>query len=236
MHPTRRNLLLTLLTLPAGCAIQPLAQLRTSPVAAPAPQPAWQPPQPGRSWTYSKFNFFNSQLLAVERELVLSVEPHGVVVRRQEVNGQELPNEIHQRWGSLLRDPVWDYPLNFDTAVPLWPERLVVGAAQSIHTHYRQDGGSYRSWIQVHSVVRGWERVQLPVGEFDCLKVERMIRMQHHDPSRLETVRKDLMWLAPEVGRWVARETSGRYTLPEDRFLLDDYLEDHFRWELTGWT
>jgi len=36
------------------------------------------------------------------------------------------------------------------------------------------------------------------------------------------------------VGRWVARETSGRYALAERGAWSG--REDHFRWELTDWT
>jgi hypothetical protein len=42
--------------------------------------------------------------------------------------------------------------------------------------------------------------------------------------------------LSAEVGRAVARETSGRYFVRgEGRFLPSASLEDHTRWQLTAW-
>ena len=98
------------------------------------------------------------------------------------------------------------------------------------------DGGSIRYWIQVHCAVRGWERVTVSAGAFDTLRIERLIRLDHQDHTRAETLRKDTMWLALEVGRWVARETSGEYRLQGSTGMWANYLrEDHFRWELTAW-
>jgi len=120
--------------------------------------------------------------------------------------------------------------------VPLWPTPLAVGQVQRVNTHGLEDGGSYRYWVQVHTSVVGWERVTVAAGTFDTMRVERLIRLQHRDVNRLETVRRDVLWLAPAVGRWVARDTSGRYREPDgDKWGGTDYLEDHVRWELTAW-
>ena len=112
------------------------------------------------------------------------------------------------------------------------------GAAVTVNTHYRLEGGSFRYWIQVHARARAWERVTLAAGAFDALRVERLIRLNHPDPTRIETVRRDTLWLAPEVGRWVARETSGRYRVADgddDWPWFNELLEDRVRWELTDW-
>jgi hypothetical protein len=43
------------------------------------------------------------------------------------------------------------------------------------------------------------------------------------------------MWFAPEIGRWVARESVGTYYLDDS---VDDtaYNESSYRWKLTEWT
>lgn len=233
---TRRHALLALAAAPVGCAIQRLAPLTTQAIAEPAVATVVRPPQVGQWWTYQKFNFFNAQKLSVVRETVASAGSVGTVVQRQEESGMPLSPEQHGAWGQVLRDPAWDYPLNLEQTVPLWPASLTVGQTQTVHTHYLEDGGSYRHWVQVYATVKGWERVTLPVGTFDTVRVERLLRLSHHDFSRSDTLRLDVLWLAPEVGRWVARETSGRYRIPDgDSRGGNEYLEDHFRWELTGW-
>ena len=235
MTLNRRSALLAALALPAGCAIQPLAPLLSTAIPAPGEPGSLRAPLVGQRWTYRKLNFFNSSVLDVVQETVASVAPT-IDVDRQADDGAALADEKHAAWGQLLRDPAWDYPMTFETPVPLWPASLVEGAKTSVNTHYRMDGGSIRYWIQVYCVAHGWERVTVSAGTFDTLRIERLIRLDHQDHTRAETVRRDTMWLSLEVGRWVARETSGRYLLPGDNQMwLNHSLEDHFRWDLTAW-
>lgn len=230
----RRSFLLALAAAPLGCALKPLAPMVTQTLPTPAGPAALRPPQVGQAWTYRQLNHFNGETLAVVHETVASVGERVVVERR--AGNLPLPAEHHGPWGQLLRDPVWDYPLNLEQPVPLWPQGLVPGQVQRVNTHFKEDGGSFRSWVQVHAAVRGWERVTVAAGTFDTVRVERFVRLQHRDVNRLETVRRDVLWLAPAVGRWVVRETSGRYREPDDeRWGGTEYLEDHFRWELTAW-
>lgn len=231
---TRRTTLLTLAALPAACAIQPLPPLQTSQL--PAPQTPWAPrlPRVGQNWLYRHYNRFNSQVLGTLRETVTALQPL-VAIERRDGAGNLLPQEHHATWGRVLKDPAWDATLNLDEAVPLWPAASEPGRSESAHTRYRLDNGSFRYWLNVHCTARGWERVQVSAGAFDCLRVERLLRLDHPDVSRTMTVRKDVMWMAPEVGRWVARETSGEYLTSGDDEGPIWQLEDRWRWELLEW-
>ena len=53
--------------------------------------------------------------------------------------------------------------------------------------------------------------------------------------TRLDTLRRETLWLAPEVGRWVARETNGEFRIAGRRGSWTG-REDHFRWQLESWT
>lgn len=234
MTVNRRAALLAVLALPAGCAIKPLPPFAATAIPPPGAPRALRVPLVGQSWTYRQLNFFNSSVVDVIQETVASVAPT-IVVNRQAGSGSARPDERHASWGQLLRDPVWDYPMNFEAPVPLWPASLAVGANAAADTRYRMDGGSVRFWAQVSCVVRGWERVTVTAGSFDTLRVERLIRLDHQDPTRSETVRRDTLWLSPEVGRWVARETSGEYVLLGSSKMWSSSAEDHFHWELTAW-
>ncbi len=235
MTLNRRGALLAVLALPAGCAIQPLAPLPTTAIPAPGGPGSLRAPLVGQRWAYRKLDFFNSSVLEGVQETVASVAST-IDVHRQTDSGAALADERHAAWGQLLRDPVWDYPMTFEMPVPLWPAPLIAGAKTSVHTHYRMDGGSIRYWIQVYCDVRGWERVTVGAGTFDTLRIERLIRLDHQDHTRAETLRQDTMWLSPEVGRWVARETSGRFRLQGSSGLWqNESREDRFRWELTAW-
>lgn len=228
--------MLAALAVPAGCTIQPLAPLFGSSIPAPSgPTSPLRAPVVGNSWTCRKLNFFNSSVLDVVQETVMSVAPT-IVVKLQGNSGSVSDEEQHAVWGQVLRECTWDYPMTFESAVPLWPASLTVGANASSQTHYRMDGGSIRYWVQVSTAVRGWERITVPAATFDALRIERLIRLEHQDHTRLSILRRDSMWLSPEVGRWVARETSGQYYIPGDNRLLRSVsLEDHIRWELIAW-
>lgn len=236
MAINRRSLMLAAVAAPAGCTIQPLSPVASVSIPPPAkPTGPLRAPVVGHSWTYRKLNFFNSSVLDVVQETVTSIAPT-IVVQRQGVSGTVNDEERYAAWGQLLRECTWDYPMTFESPVPLWPVPLTVGASASSDTRYRADGGSIRYWIQVSAIVRGWERITVQAATFDALRVERLIRLEHQDHTRLRTVRRDSMWLSPEVGRWVARETSGRYDVPgDDRLLRSPSLEDHIRWELMAW-
>jgi hypothetical protein len=66
--------MLALLALPAGCAIQYLPPLERSKISRGGPVGSVRAPAIGQSWTYSKFNFYNSQLLDTVKEEVVSLK------------------------------------------------------------------------------------------------------------------------------------------------------------------
>ncbi|MFN4004786.1 MAG: hypothetical protein ACK4J1_08735 [Hylemonella sp.] len=232
MNPKRRHALLTLLALPAGCAIQPLPPLRTQPAAPPDGPVLLRSPAIGQHWTYRKYNGFNSTLLATETDEVVALAPH-VVVRRQSDNGL-VAEEWQHPWGQVQRDLSWDHVQTYEQPLPLAPRRLEPGATYRLQTHYRIDGYSYRYWIDARARAVGWEYLELPAGRLRTLRIEAFIRLQHHDISRFETIRRDTLWLAPDIGRWAARDVQGEYLIPDDNGSYRG-LEAHHRWELTAW-
>lgn len=233
MDPLRRKTLLSLLALPAGCSIHPLGPVRSELLAGPSVPPKIRPPALGQSWTYQKFNGYNSELVATEREEISALEPR-IILRRQTAAGLVLPEEHQSPWGQVLRDPTWDFVQNYVDAVPLWPQSLTVGTTTSMRTDYRLDNFSYPFWIDIRTVVQAWEKIRLPHGEFTALRIQRLIGMQHQDITRRSTTRWDHLWLVPEIGRWAIREISGDYITSAKRDGRG--REDIFRWELTSWT
>jgi hypothetical protein len=49
------------------------------------------------------------------------------------------------------------------------------------------------------------------------------------------SIRRETMWFAPEIGRWVERESVGTYYLDDS---VDDTSlnESSYRWKLSEWT
>ena len=59
-------------------------------------------------------------------------------------------------------------------------------------------------WLHYWSVrvdARDWERIQVPAGVFEVLRVTRRIAFRHADLHRVESVRNETLWYAPKVNR-----------------------------------
>jgi hypothetical protein len=234
MDALRRKTVLSLLALPAGCAIQPLASVKTQPLAEPSGTIQMRPPGIGQTWTYEKFNVYNSQLLATETEEVATLGPR-IVLRRKNDAGLLLAEEHQLVWGQILRDPAWDFVQNYVDAITLWPQSLAIGTSSSINTHYTLDNNSFRFWINDNIAVKSWEKIVLTHGEYKALRIERLIQLQHAAIDRQQTVRRDTYWVVPEIGRWAARDVTGYYLIATDQGGYWGH-EDHFRWELKSWS
>ena len=232
MKLTRRHLIVASLPL-AGCTLRPLAPVRTQTKATTKELPLILTTSLGKSWTYQKFNGYNSQRLATERDEVVALTPHPVVRRRSDAD-PALQEEHHAAWGEVVADPCWGRVMHYEQPLPLWLAANTLGQRHLIRTHYRFAESDFRYWIDVQTVATGWETVHLTHGSYRTLRMEKYIRLQHEDPWRLATQRKDVLWLAPDIGRWVVREISGEFIIPGD--LGSDGREDHFRWELTAWS
>ncbi len=230
MQAQRRQLSLALLALPlAGCAIQPLPGLRTEAASDPPGPTPLRPLAPGQRWTYRRYNIYNSALLGSEEHEVLAVGPRTQIRQRRD----GLPDQMEEWSGAgLLRDLAWDRVQNYDPALPLWPIELRPGARSVYRGHYTLDDSSFRYWISQHTTVHGWETVNLTRGPMRALRIEHFIRLNHTELRRLDTTRRDILWLAPEIGRWVARETTGEFRTTTPRGMG---LEDKLRWELVDW-
>ena len=229
---TRRNLL-SLLALPAGCSLQPLAPVQLRPEGSQTPLPAVRAPQVGQSWTYKHLNYYNGQWLDTLKEEITAVSP-SVVVQRHSANTGPLASEIQPRWGHIQQDPSWDLLQTYESPLPLWLIPEASGVNQNLDTHYRSGTSAFRYWLQAQIKVMDRETVTLPLGSFQTLRIEKLIRQTHVDSGKLFLLRRETLWLAPEIGRWVVRETDGTFRRAGKK--LDEGREDHFRWELTAWT
>ena len=232
---TRRQISLALLALPfTGCAYRPLADLHTESASMPAQAPAWRTPSMGQRWTYLRYNTFNGELLATEDHEITTIEPEIVIRHRNRSSDSATRVERQLPGGRMLHDLAWDSPQTYEPALPLWPTDLSPGARSAFRGSYRIDGFSYQYWITQHTRVHGWEYVRVPAGRMLTLRVEHYLKLAHRDISRYDTTRHDTLWLAPEIGRWVARETSGEYLVPSDPGAFRGLEESH-RWELQSW-
>jgi len=237
----RRRALRAAIALPAVAAAGSLGLIAggcASPATRPAPPGAepLQPPAPkvGDRWRYLLVNLYNRGPIG---EVTVTVTATSPEIRLSVDSGGGTP-PLEERWAqpwAVIRDTGYDQPLTFETPMPVVPAGARTGQSMRSSTRYRGDIGDSRyAWNQQLRVI-GWERVQVPAGAFDALRIERMIGFQHPDPFRYDPWRTDVAWYAPQVGRWVLREWTGHYMPGGPSPLAGRAREDWVQWQLVAW-
>ena len=203
----------------SGCALpgampdQGSVDLQRPP--APAPQVAL-----GDRWRYAQRNRYNDLILGETRFEVIETSPR----LRLAVQGWGAPpdgtEEIHERPWQVLQEPVYDQLQRFETPQPVLPAQLTPGATQRWTGFYQVPGSEDRLEWTVWMRAARWERITVPAGSFDALRVDRRINFRHADLWRTQCERSETLWYAPQVNRWVRREWTGTYR----RYSLERYL------------
>lgn len=208
VDPARRRL-------SAGLAVAPLAACSTlAPDAMPVPAPAGAGATPrvraGDRWRYVEINGYNGEPRAEIDCVVVQTAPH-LQVRCTDSTGRARTDEVYQAPWRILVEPFYDLPQTFDAPLALLPEPPAVNAPSWLRTGYRVDGtGASLDWQERREAPR-WERLRVPAGEFDALRIERRIFFTHADARRSQSVRIERLWYAPPVNRWVRREWTGEH-------------------------
>lgn len=201
----------------------------------PIPTPTMRAPKVGQEWVYRVRNVFNQEILDTVTEKVVSVGEQ-IRISRVGVKAGPLPDEIQSPWGFVIQDPHWSPPQKFTSAIPFWPEKLIANWNGFYRTRYQVLGhpdGSFYWGVNVNSYQ--WERISVAAGEFLTLKYQNeMPYFESQDVFRVANYREDLLWLSPEVGRWVIRRSYGRYITP-GVYWANAYWEDYLEWELISW-
>jgi hypothetical protein len=245
---TRRTFLASAAMLPVGCTLEHRGS---------GPVPSVRPPVVGQSWRYAKHDLFTRALIDTQADTVAAVSRTVDIASRAEsdpVNhepsakntgwlrryfehsrpGGPLPSEVQDPWGMVLIDPHWSQVQIYEQPLPLWPVRLEPGWQTHILSKYRTSDEDGLPWEQTMKA-EAWENVTVPAGRFRALRYTNFINFTSSDLSRANCVRHETIWIAPEVGRWVARESRGTYYFDEST-ADDQYQESSYRWELLGFT
>jgi hypothetical protein len=246
---TRRFFLVCSAAIPVGCAIDHGGSA--------APSPTVREPLVGQSWRYAKHDFFTKAQVDTQDDEVTSVDHTVEITSRTESEtpdartsnggltwlrkyfsrphvGKRLPSELQDPWGKVVVDPHWGQVQVYDTPIPLWPARLQPGWYARINVKYKTSDEAGLPWDQTMKADR-WETVTVPAGQFRALRYTNVINFTSSDLSRANSIRRETVWLAPEVGRWIARESTGTYYLDEST-ADDRNNESSYRWELLSWS
>ncbi|HYF57901.1 MAG TPA: hypothetical protein VEA81_02975 [Burkholderiaceae bacterium] len=212
-----------------GCASGP------PPIMPPAGADPLPPVSPaaGDRWRYRLVDRYNGASIGEAAVEVASASPE-LALR---IDAGERRGVLEERyvdpWTAVV-ESVFDGPVAYETPVPLVPPGLRTGASVRTVTRWRSPFAPFPLAWQQTVTARRWERVTVPAGTFDALRVERLIWFQHPDPFRNASERTDILWYAPEAGRWVRREWTGDY-LPTGGIGRGQRMrEDWVIWELVA--
>jgi len=131
-------------------------------------------------------------------------------------------------------DTSWPRVLRFKPPIPLWPQEVSSSWSKQDSCKYRFGGYSENSYNwQEYMTAHGWEQITVPAGTFLTLRYQNLINYESEDDNKVNCIRKETLWFAPSIGRWVARESSGSYMIQGQLGMPN--LEDSFQWQLTSY-
>ena len=123
--------------------------------------------------------------------------------------------EIYTNDGNWLRHTVvnHDQPTEYDFAspYPAYQFPLEAGKSWSLRVDATNPASGQRASVRVDAEVMGSERIRVPAGEFDTIKVRRMVYAGDAESFRKETSIQEIDWYAPALGRAVRTASTSIY-------------------------
>src|SRR5262245_50102441 len=181
-------------------------------VAASAAQGA---PAVGDAYVYQLVNTYSKEITGNVRYEVRQAAADRIVfeVIPDKAAAGAQRTEIHTRDGNWLRGQLDSHgvPVDYEfaAAYPAYAFPLEPGKRWSTRVNATA-AGSARS-VRVDGRVLGPERVRVPAGEYDTIKVQRFVYPGDGDFRDTETQIVELDWYAPALGRSVRTERRSKW-------------------------
>ena len=190
-----------------------LASCAAPPSYTPADGASASAPQvkPGDYWEYAVRDGWTQLPRGIYRYEVTRADAGGVLVQLTHEgrlldtlvyapgwNGRELPLTNTQRFRYEPTYPAYAYPLEPGKTWRNVLRSTDVATGRTYNTH-------------VHGRVLGWERVRVPAGEFDALKVQRSVFAGNMEGTRTQEEISETDWYVPSVRRAVRTQTNSQH-------------------------
>jgi len=191
----------------AACAA-PLPQ--APPPGAPA-EVAAPALRSGDAWAYTTYDGYTHIPKGTVDYRVTRVQGDTVTVERNHEG--RASQEFFTASGAWLERPLTNLQdLRYQPALAALPFPLHAGKRwrEYVQATDPATGRAYR--VRIDGEVLGWDRVRVPAGEFDALKVQRYIYAGNFDYFRTEERIRELDWYSPQLGAVVRHEESSEYT------------------------
>ncbi len=194
-----------------GCATTtPLTQEPPAGMPATVPAPSIVA---GDSWTYRVHDGFTRLPREDQRHQVTRVGADRIEVAAAVEHGDG--TQVYDREWNWLRRPATDLQtFDYSPAYPAFAFPLAAGKRWRAQVTATDPRDGRRFPVRIDGTVLGWERVKVPAGEFDALKIERIVYLGYWEQGRRgQSVIKEYEWYAPSVKWAVKREAMASYLL-----------------------
>jgi hypothetical protein len=172
----------------------------------------------GDTWRYAVRDGFTSLPRPPVEYRVTQVQGDTVTVEVR--SGDHVSTELYTRTGNWLRRPATNMQeFTYTPPYEALAFPLVAGKTWKSKSSATDpaDGRSFPVTIQ--GSVLGWERIRVPAGEFDALKVRRYVFLDYwRSKVKGQSIIREDEWYAPSLGKIAKRETTSRYL--DGRFAL----------------
>jgi len=186
----------------AACAGTPTGTPLQSNAVAAAPSVAV-----GDTWTYRVRDAFTGLDRGTQRHRVADVAGDRIVMAVTREDGKD-ESWVYDRGWNWLRHPAHGrHAFDYTSPYPAFAFPLAPGGTWFGRSTATDPETGMRFPLTVRGTVLGWERIRVPAGEFDALKVKRVVFFEYQEYSvrgRSEIVEYE--WYAPAVKQAVRRE------------------------------
>lgn len=195
------------LLLLAGC----VTQLSQTPPAGMPPQVPAPEIRLGDGWRYAVRDGFTKLPRGTIAYRVSAVQGDTVTVDVLQDGRQSV--ELYTRDWKWLRRPATNMKtFSYSPAYEAFAFPLTAGKTWRSRVTATDPIDGRRFPVRITGAVLGWERVKVPAGEFDAIKVRRNVFVDYWEHNvRGQSVIEEYEWYAPAVKQAVRRETTSQY-------------------------
>lgn len=195
------------LLLLAGC----VTQLSQTPPAGMPTQVSAPDVRVGNNWRYAVQDGFTKLPRGTIEYRVSTVQGDTVTVEVLHEGRQS--TELYTREWKWLRRPATNMQtFAYTPAYEAFAFPLMPGKTWRSRVTATDPADGRRFPVRIAGAVLGWERIKVPAGEFDTIKVRRDVFVDYWEHNvRGQSVIEEFEWYAPAVKQAVRRETTSRY-------------------------
>ena len=159
----------------------------------------------GDTWYYRSIDGFTNEVRSENRFRVVEITPTEITVQAESKGRSFKKQMISDRQWNTLDDGDAKYePSNLDFQFPMsvgstWKQQSqkTIFSSGAAFSHFRE------------GKVVGTEKVTVPAGTFDTLRVESKTESRSLGPAATITNTVVTLWYAPQVNRWVRLTVQG---------------------------